>query len=108
MTTAFILDIIPTRMREMGFGGNYHVEHHTVLVEGSSSITLSAWNAWAWFPSESITAAMKVSVESNFGCLTNVGTELTERQYEHTGKITIRNLEAVATYLTIIVATPHH
>ena len=107
MTTAYIQDIIPARMAEMGFGERYRVEHRTAYLPGNARVTIRAWNAWVWLPSEAFTPLMRVSVESNFGCLDNMATDLTKRQHEHTGRITVKNLDSIGTFLTMIVATPH-
>jgi hypothetical protein len=106
MNTAFILDIIPKRMKEMGFGEDYRLEHRTIRVQTGTPFILKAWNSWVWFPSEGLTNNRNLSIESNFGSLVTLNPIYVQQQHEHTGKITIQNMDGSLTYVVMIMATP--
>jgi hypothetical protein len=105
MNSALALDAVPRRMQELGFT-RHRVETRSLLVEPAAQTVVEAWNAWLWFPADLQPKGVRITVESGSGLLDLEGGRHREQQYEHTGRVTLRNLGKTPAYATFIQATP--
>ncbi|MEM6269873.1 MAG: hypothetical protein AAF998_10570 [Bacteroidota bacterium] len=106
MTTSFIQETIPVRMREMGFGRNYHVQMRTLTIPANAIFVFPAFNTWLYCPYELLNTAVGITVESAYGILDSTGTGYNEQQFEHTGQVTITNTQPSPLTLTLMLAIP--
>ncbi|MEM6271425.1 MAG: hypothetical protein AAF998_18460 [Bacteroidota bacterium] len=104
MTTSFIQETIPIRMREMGFGRNYHVQMRTINIPANATFVFPAFNTWLYCPYELLNTAIGITVESAYGILDTTGQGYNEQQFEHSGQVTITNTQPSTLTLTIILA----
>lgn len=106
MTTAFIMDLIPVRMAELGFGDSYRTEMRSMMVQPGGPMRIEAHNVWIYFPSELVQAsAPDLEVESHFGYLNLSGSHQIQ-EFEHTGQILLNNNNAATVMVRMIVAIP--
>lgn len=105
MNSALALDAAPRRMAELGFP-RHRLEARSLLVEPAVPTVVDAWNAWLWFPSDLQPKGVRMTVESGSGLLDLEGGRHREQQFEHTGRVTLRNLGKTPAYATFIQATP--
>lgn len=108
MTTSFIQEYIPVRMREMGFGRRFRTLMRTKYIGGGATLTLNAWNVWVYFPYELLATAPNITVESNFAFMDLSAGKHNEQGFEHTGKITITNRDAGPAVVSFLMAVPDY
>jgi hypothetical protein len=106
MTIDFVMQTIPRRMAELGFGDNYRYRVRSVLVPGNGEVVMRSWNTWNYFPLEYLDRAFGLVVESDVGYLDIASAKFSENQFEHTGKITLRNSSAQPVHCHLIAVTP--
>lgn len=91
MTSNYILDLIPRRMRELGFSDRYDTQMRTLNIPPGISFTMKLYNVWIFLPMELLRSnAPDIQVESNFGYLDLNGNH-GEQTFEHTGQVQIAN-----------------
>lgn len=105
MNSPLALDAVPRRMQELGFA-RHRVETRSLLVEPARPLTVESWNVWCWFPSDLQPKGIRITIESGSGLLDLEGGRHREQQYEHTGRIAIKNMGKTPAYVTFIQATP--
>ena len=105
MTESFIHKTIPLRMRESGYGDNYRVEMRSFRVMAGSTERINADGLYIYVPADLIPATSPLEVESNFGLFAPLGSH-NQQQFEHTGKIEVRNPGTSDLWFVIIAAIP--
>jgi hypothetical protein len=104
MTVEFALDYIPRRMRELGYGDNYITRWRHLQLDASSSIKIDSSNEYYIL----ITPSSQVAVRSKLGVFDLTDIALNEMQYEHRGKIQIRNNTHEIQFILFIQVIPNH
>ena len=106
MTIEITLANIPNRMKELGFGSDYRYQVRSVLVPGHGEVVIRSWNSWCYFPLEYLDRAAGLVVESDVGYLDLASAKYAENQFEHTGKIILRNPNPQSIHCHFIAVTP--
>lgn len=89
MTESFILDLIPERVKQMGYRA-YKVRYRDLMIKAGSSISISAFNE-IWFIVDDPSGLL---VESHYGIYDTTGDYLAESIHQHRGDIVITNPNA--------------
>ena len=87
MTINLALEYIPRRMRELGYGRDYHLRFRHLLLQAQQILEVDATNQIYLLVEE----AEDISVQSESGTFDLSLQNINEFQYEHHGKITIEN-----------------
>lgn len=106
MTIEFALQTIPTRMQELGFGTDYRYQVGSVLIPAQNEAVIRSWNTWCYFPLEYLDRAPGLVVESDVGYLDVLSAKYARNQFEHTGKIVLRNPNPQSIHCQFIAVTP--
>lgn len=107
MTTSFILDQLPRRMAELGYGENFRTKMQTLVIPAGATKQFRWYNVRAFFPAENLPRTGKsIMIESDFGVWESSG-KFSRLQHEHTGKVTITNFQTTPVMLTVILAIPY-
>lgn len=104
MTVAFALDFIPRRMRELGYENNYITRWRQLQLDGDQTLTIEAHNEYYYL----IKPNLDFIVQSKFGVNDLTDTSINEMQYEHRGKITIKNKSHDTQLIQFIQVIPQH
>ncbi len=105
MTVEFALDFIPRRMRELGYGENYITRWRHLQIEGKGSLKIESNNEIYLL----INPSNQVAVRSKIGNFDLGDPTINEMQYEHKGKIQIRNKQDDAPlFVLFIQVIPNH
>lgn len=104
MTVAFALDFIPRRMRELGYENNYITRWRQLQIDGDQTLTIEANNEYYYL----IKPNLDFTVSSKFGVNDLTDISINEMQYEHRGKITIKNKSSDPQLIQFIQVIPQH
>ncbi len=104
MTVNLALEYIPRRMGELGFGNNYVLRFRHLVLQANETLSLDAQNQFFILVEE----ADGISVESPGGMFDLSSTVTNEMQYEHQGKITVRNQTVRIIHARFIQVIPKH
>ena len=96
---------IDRRMKELSVE-RFSEETISLYLPAGADFVYNAWNRRAFFWQEAISPAPLVSVESNFGYLSEGGKH-TVQQWEHCGQIRFRNQGSSEFRLSFILISPH-
>lgn len=107
MTLDYITKIIPKRMQELGYGANYQMRMRTLSVPAQGQTQISAWNSWLYFPLEYLNRNYSLSVESDVGYLDLFSGASRSQEFEHTGKVILRNPSSRLMQCSFVALTPH-
>lgn len=102
MTTSFLVDYIPRRMRELGFGDKYYTRMRHFILEPGSTLTLKAWNDYFLLVEETT----EVRILSDFGVYDRELPNINELHYEHHGKILITNKKGFIVHVNFVQVIP--
>jgi len=99
MKTEFAIDYIPRRMRELGFNDNYLTRWRHFQIDPNGLLKIDADNEFLMLiePDESLL------VRSKFGVFDLRDTAINEMQYEHRGKIYVRNRNSEISLLVLFI-----
>lgn len=105
MTVEFALDYIPRRMKELGYGDNYITRWRHFQLDKGEVLQLEDNNEYYLL----IDPHLKLQVKSKTGFFDMMDININEFQYEHKGKITVKNnAEEIITALFIQVIPNHN
>lgn len=104
MTVEFALDFIPRRMKELGYLNNYITRWREIQIEGNQTLIIEAYNEYYYL----IKSGQNFIVQSKFGVNDLTDTSINEMQYEHRGKITIKNKTNDPQLIQLIQVIPKH
>lgn len=104
MTTNFTLEYIPRRMQELGVNNNYILKFRHFVIQPNDTIIVDAYNEYFLL----IQAGNDLKVNSEFGVYDLYDTGVNEQQYEHQGKITIKNTSKILKHIKFIQVIPRH
>jgi len=104
MTVEFALDFIPRRMRELGYNENYISRWRQLQVEGNTTLKIESPNEYYLL----ISPSALISVRSKFGVFDLSDASINEMQYEHRGKIEIKNSSPDPQLVLFIQVIPDH
>lgn len=104
MNVEFALDFIPRRMKELGYGNDYITRWRYIQLDRISNTVIQANNEYFIL----ITPPPTLIVKSKNGIFDLYDTALNELQYEHKGKIEIRNRGNVNLFVLFIQVIPNH
>lgn len=102
MTIAFALEYIPRRMQALGIGVAYYILLRHFVIKGDQTIEIDAQNQF-FIQIDKVT---DVRVLSDFGVYDLNDTTIAENDYEHQGKITIRNYSSGVKHIRFIQIVP--
>ena len=102
MTIAFALEYIPRRMHALGIGVDYYILLRHFVIKGEQTIEIDAQNQFFI----QIDKATDVRVLSDFGVYDLNDTNIAENDYEHQGKIIIRNYSSGIKHIRFIQIVP--
>jgi len=104
MTVEFALDYIPRRMKEMGYGDNYIIRwRHFQLLSGEV-LSLPSYNEYFLL----INPIPTLEVRSKTGHFNLTDITINEMQYEHRGKIDVKNTVKEDCMVLFIQVIPNH
>jgi len=86
MTIGFACDYLERRMCELGYGDNYLLKFRHMVLWPKATIHIDADNEYWMF-----VEGGNVAIKSKFGYYDLGDWALNEQQYEHFGKIEVRN-----------------
>lgn len=104
MTAAFALDIIPRRMKELGYYQGYVMRLRHFQVDKNDTLIIDAQNEYYYLiePTEAIEVSSKMGMY-------NVGEyRINEMIYEHQGNIKVKNLTTLQAFAVFIQVIPNH
>lgn len=104
MNTAFALDFIPRRMKELGYDLNYMTRWRHLQIDPNGVIGFNADNEYYYL----ISPSPLIAVKSKSGIYNLNDTALNEMQYEHKGKIKILNRSSSPQFAEFIQVIPFH
>lgn len=107
MTTQLIMQTIAGRMRALGYANHYRHKLRSVRIPTSGQLIINAWNQWLYFPIEYFNTIFGVEIESCIGFLKAGPSLYCEQQYEHHGRVVIRNPYPRPVHVTFIQVTPY-
>lgn len=87
MTFDFAMEYIPRRMKELGYGNEYHLRLKYYNLGPIEVRTIEAYNQLIIL----VEVGWNMKVESDMGMVDYTDINLREYQFEHTGLITITN-----------------
>lgn len=104
MTVEFALAYIPARMAELGYENDYIIRwRHFQLLSGEV-LQLSSYNEYFLLINPTVTLA----VRSKTGHFNLTDTTINEMQYEHRGKIEVKNMVNENCMVLFIQVIPNH
>ena len=87
MTESFILDLIPKRIKQLGYQA-YHTSYRDLAVLPNSKVIIPAYNQ-LWFV---VGDPSGVRIESGYGVYDTTGSETSfENTHQHRGEIILHN-----------------
>lgn len=90
MTESFILDLIPKRIKQLGYL-KYHIRYRDLAILPNSKIIIPAYNE-LWFV---IDNPVGIQIESAYGFYDGTGEPIAfENIHEHRGEIIVSNPES--------------
>jgi hypothetical protein len=104
MTAEFAIDFIPRRMKELGYGIEYIVRWRQFQLELNGILDIDAQNEYYYL----VNPGNNVEVSSKFGIYNNADTSINEAQFEHRGKIRIKNFSPLPLFVQFIQVIPNH
>ncbi len=104
MTVEFAIGFIPNRMKELGYGDNYIIRWRHLFVGASETLSIDANNEYYLL----INPANGIEVISKAGAFNISDTAINEMQYEHKGKIQIKNNNTASQLVLFIQVIPNH
>lgn len=104
MTVEFALDFIPRRMRELGYGENYITRWRHFQIDSNDILRIDSDNEIYLL----ISPTSQVAVRSKFGIFDLSDPTINEMQYEHKGKIQVKNKTADSLLVLFIQVIPNH
>jgi len=104
MTVEFALDIIPRRMRELGYDKYYITRWKHLQIDGGATLKIESYNEFYFL----ITPSGNFRVKSKMGIYDETDPAINEMQYEHRGKIEISNLNDTSKLILFIQVIPNH
>lgn len=90
MTSDFALTYIPRRMRELKVGPHYFLRYRHLVLRPSAVKKINSGTDFYFL----LQPVASVRVESEAGTYDRTVTNINEMQYEHRGRIVIKNLSA--------------
>jgi len=105
MTTEFALDYIPRRMCELGFANNYLTRWRVFQIDPNGLLKIDGDNELFML----VDPDVSIIVRSKFGVFDLQDTAITELQYEHRGKIYVKNKNTeTSIWVLFIQVIPTH
>ena len=104
MTIEFAIAFIPKRMEELGYGTNYIIRWRHFQVEANEVLLLDANNEYYLL----INPTKGIEVSSKSGVFNLSDAAINEMQYEHKGKIQIKNNNTSIQLVLFIQVIPNH
>ena len=104
MTVEFAIAFIPNRMEELGYGKNYIIRWRNFQVAASETLSIDASNEYYLL----INPANGIVVNSKSGVFDRTDASINEMQYEHKGKIQVKNTNPLSTLVLFIQVIPNH
>lgn len=105
MTSSFLMEYIPDRMKELGYGTNYRVTMRTLNLPPNGTLEIKAYNRYLYFPFDLLGYSWSLEIESNFGYYNRTGTH-NEQAYEHTGLVKLTNPVLFSSSVTFFEVVP--
>jgi hypothetical protein len=102
MTVQLAFEYIPRRMKELGYGDDYHIRLKYLSLAPIEKRTMEAFNDLIIL----VDVGYNARVESAMGVLDWTDSSLRELQYEHQGIISITNKWEVITSVQYIQVIP--
>ncbi len=102
MTIQLAIDYIPRRMKDIGVGSNYFIRFRHFVLVPNDTVELDADNQFFIQVEE----VADVAIYSDFGVYDLTDESLNEQQYEHQGKITLRNYSDTTKHIRFIQVIP--
>jgi hypothetical protein len=86
MTEPFILELIPCRIKQLGYT-SYHLRYRDLIIEGNKSVTQYAYNELYFIVDD----PPGLIVESDYGLYDTTDESIIENVHQHRGEIKIIN-----------------
>src|SRR5687768_3602986 len=102
MTPALAQEYIKRRMNELGFGDKYHMRLRHFILQGAETRNEKAYGSYYILVEEPV----RIQIKSQNGFFDLANTNANEMQYEHHGKITIRNTGTTVARVRFIQVIP--
>ena len=103
MTINLAIEYIPRRMKELGYGRNYHLRFRHLVIPAGEKIEIDAYNQIYLLVEE----AEDISIQSDSGIFDFSLANIDEFQYEHQGLINIENQSTQVRHVKFIQVIPH-
>lgn len=104
MTVEFALNYIPRRMKELGYGTKYLIRWRHMQLDRAANKVINANNELYLL----INPKSGLVVKSKAGIYDQNDTAINEMQYEHRGKILVKNEARFAQMVLFIQVVPLH
>lgn len=102
MTIGFALDYIEKRMQALGYGANYLLKFRHLVLQPSETRKVDAFNEYYLLIEENA----EITIVSDFGFYDTSTAITNELQYEHFGKINVKNKSETMTSAKFIQVIP--
>lgn len=102
MTPALAQEYIKGRMRELGYGDKYHLRFKHFVLQGLELRTEKAYRSFYILVED----PLRIVITSQNGVYDLANTNTNELQYEHHGKITIKNTGGLVARVRFIQVIP--
>jgi hypothetical protein len=86
MTEEYILHLIPTRIKQLGYK-KYHIHYKDFFIRALSSVRIEAFNELYFV----IGDPQGIVIESDYGIYDSTGLVLCDNEHQHKGEITLSN-----------------
>jgi hypothetical protein len=104
MNIGFVLDQIPRRMKELGYGNNYYTRIRHFNLSASQEILINAMTDYYYLIEEN----QNLKMESHLGIYDTANNKINEMQHEHHGQITITNKSIENIQVILIQVIPYN
>lgn len=104
MNTAFAIDYIPRRMKELGYENAYITRWRHLQIDAGSILKINADNEYFLL----IEPSADFMVKSKMGIYDVRDQSINEMQYEHRGKIHVQNFSSQSRLILFIQIIPNH
>jgi hypothetical protein len=104
MTVSFAITRIPLLMEELGYGKNYIIRWRHFQLSAGENLSVDASNQYYLL----INPVAGIKVTSKSGTFDLSDTAISEMQYEHKGKIQVKNYNTASQLVLFIQVIPNH
>ncbi|MDP1800828.1 MAG: hypothetical protein Q8L81_05720 [Bacteroidota bacterium] len=104
MNVQFALEYTKRRMQELGYGDAYILRWRFLQIDANATIKLEGNNEYYLL----INPNIGIKVSSKTGVFDLTDTSINEMQYEHRGKIEVKNITGEKKFVLFIQVIPNH